>query len=307
MGKETISRRDFLKLAELAMAAVVLNEFTACVPVSSQPIPEHDASSTPTTPPTTEIPTPSPTSAPSSAYNQESPKNTSSPTATSTPESEPLTLEKIDFLATHNFNHGRTDEKITMMTYDEGLVHDNVLSLLDIYKQHGAQCTFFMTGVGLQKSKDLLPRIIDEGHIIGCHGWDHEELTQLTHAELTQQFENWFGRLRQTLPNYQANYFRAPFGSWNTHVLETAAMYGMQHVGWTIESGGTTPETIDYIFDYFEERYKNAYGIGGAIVLSHTHRYYDISQASKILETWELLGYKLITVDEGKMNKDRWS
>lgn len=307
MKKESLSRRDFLKLTALGLTAAALGKLTDCVSVPSQPVPELGVSPTPTTRPTTETPARSPTSVPSPTRIQETPENIPPPTATGTPEPEPLTPEKIAFLATHNFYHGRTDETIAMMTYDEGLVHDNVQSLLDVYRQYHTRCTFFMTGAGLRESKDLLSRIVDEGHIIGCHGWDHEELTQLKASDLAQQFEKWLKRLHETLPNYQVNYFRAPFGSWNTRVLETAAMYGMQHVGWTIESGGTTPETIHYIFNYFEEIYKKAYGIGGAIVLSHTHRYFDISQANKILDTWEQMGYKLVTVDEGKTDKDRWS
>jgi len=209
-------------------------------------------------------------------------------------------------LVKHPINHGRTGEKIVIMTYDEGTRSENVEHLLDIYKTIGGKCTFFMTGAGLEQSKDLLTRIVDEGHIIGSHSYDHINLAELTAEKITEQFNLWFDKFRSILPDYQLNYFRAPFGSINNRVLKIAASFGLQHVLWNVESGGTTPDTTKYVFDGFQ-RYQNYYqAVGGAIVLSHSHRSYDISQAKDIVSRWSNSGYQLITIDQGKMESDTW-
>ena len=137
---------------------------------------------------------------------------TSTATVTSVPTINPdiLTAEKITFLASHPFNHGATDKKQIMMTYDEGQVRDNVVYLLDTFKKAGIKCTFFFTGFGLNESGDLLPRIINEEHILGCHSWDHSELTQLSDKKLQLQFSKWFDKLHAILPDYKPNYFRTP-------------------------------------------------------------------------------------------------
>lgn len=302
MTKEHLSRRDFLKLTALGMGAITFGGLGGCI-VAPGATPEPTRFIGPTDQPATETPALTPKPPPSPINYQEV------PTATVTSNYELLTPEKIAFLATHNFYHGRTDEKITMMTYDEGWPRENVQTLLDIYRKRNVKCTFFMSGQGLVASRDLLPQLVDEGHILGCHSFNHEEkdeMTGLDDTQLEDQFKRWFDLKNQIIPEYQVRYFRAPFGSTNLRVQTFAAWYGMQHVGWTIESGGTTPETFNYVFNFFEENYKNAYGIGGAIVLSHTQRYFDVFQADKILDAWDQLGYKLVTVDEGKMDKDRW-
>ena len=233
---------------------------------------------------------------------------TSTATVTSVPTINPdiLTAEKITFLASHPFNHGATDKKQIMMTYDEGQVRDNVVYLLDTFKKAGIKCTFFFTGFGLNESGDLLPRIINEEHILGCHSWDHSELTQLSDKKLQLQFSKWFNKLHTILPDYVPAYFRAPYGSINQKVLQAAASYGLQHVGWTVESGGMDEKTKDNVSRNFGLYQNQMKAIGGAIVLSHTHRPYDVSQASEIIKKWKDMGYDLVTVDQGKLDKDRW-
>ena len=233
---------------------------------------------------------------------------TSTATVTSVPTINPdiLTAEKITFLASHPFNHGATDKKQIMMTYDEGQVRDNVVYLLDTFKKAGIKCTFFFTGFGLNESGDLLPRIINEEHILGCHSWDHSELTQLSDKKLQLQFSKWFDKLHAILPDYKPNYFRTPYGSVNQKVLQAAASYGLQHVGWTVESGGMDEKTKDNVSRNFGLYQNQMKAIGGAIVLSHTHRPYDVSQASEIIKKWKDMGYDLVTVDQGKLDKDRW-
>jgi peptidoglycan/xylan/chitin deacetylase (PgdA/CDA1 family) len=292
--KYRLSRKDFIGLSVATILALLLRPLLEAVSHIHTPAPLPLSTST------RDILTKRPTQTETST-------STKTPTITPTKqEINLLTPEKIDFLANHPINHGRTDEKIVIMTYDEGIIPANVEHLLDIYKTIGGKCTFFMTGVGLEQSKDLLTRIIDEGHVIGCHGYEHINLAELADEKITEQFKMWFEKFRSILPDYQVNFFRAPSGSYNTRVLKIAASFGLQHVLWNVESGGMNPDTLKNVFDGFQ-RYQNYYqAVGGAIILSHTMRYYDISQAEDIVNKWSDLGYQLVTIDQGKMESDTW-
>lgn len=297
MSGEYLSRRDFLKMSAagatgLLLASCRLDKWLIDEDMQTPMVmPEVISTKTPAP---TETPVPSPTA-------------TLTETPRPSPTSDLLTLEKIKFLAEHPIRHGRLNEKITLMTYDEGVVAENVEKLLDIYHKYGFRCTFFMTGNGLIQSKSLLQRIVDEGHLIGCHSWDHSEMTELKDADVKSQFDRWFSKLDELLPEYKTRYWRSPYGSVNQRIHDFAASYGLQHVGWNVESGGMTDKSYDYVFRNFD-LYRNRYkATGGAIVLSHTHRYYDISQAEKIIQNWIDLGYNLVTVDEGISAEDRWS
>ena len=299
-NKRELSRRDFIKVSVTGVAGLLLASCGLDKLIIDEDMqdtqtptaaPEEKSTRTPIP---TETPVPSPTA-----------------TLTETPRPSPtpdlLTPEKVNFLASHPIRHGRLNEKITLMTYDEGVVAKNVEKLLDIYHKYRFRCTFFMTGFGLNQSKYLLQRIVDEGHLIGCHSWDHSKMTALKDADVKSQFDRWFSKLDELLPGYKTEYWRSPYGLVNQRIHNFAANYGLQHVGWNVESGGVTDKSYDYVFKYFG-LYCNQYqAIGGAIVLSHTHRYYDISQAEKIIQNWVNLGYNLVTVDEGISAEDRWS
>lgn len=296
-----ISRRDFLKLC--ATGAFGLWASSACKKIGI-PLPED--TSTPTssaTPSNTATETPTSTQTSTST-----PRPTETPTATNTPTMTPelLTPEKIAFLADHSIYHGKKDQTITSMTYDEGWPVENVRALLDVYHNYNAKSTFFMTGQGLAASRDLLPELIDEGHILGCHAFTHDEMTAMDDTHLEDQFKLWFDIKNQIIPEYQVKYFRAPFGSHNLRVRTFAARYGMQHVMWTAESGGITDQTINYIFRDFLTYQRGYNAIGGLIVLSHTHRYFDVSQAEIILQKWQEMNYRMVTVDEGIQDSDHW-
>lgn len=218
------------------------------------------------------------------------------------------TPEEKKFLAENQIIHGSFDNKTIAMTYDEGVNAGNVSSLLDTYKKLKVPCTFFMTGEGLKQSKDLLSRIIDEGHVLGCHGFDHVNLRLLSVADKRKQFEQWLDRLYTYLPSYSPKYFRAPYGSTDQSVLDTAASYGLQHVLWGVESGGQDSNTKIYVeknLKTYQVYYKTQEGltmpwneVGGAVVLSHTHRAYDISQAEEIIKYLQNTGLKLVTIPD---------
>ena len=219
-----------------------------------------------------------------------------------------LTQEEIDFLSEHPINHGETRKKQIMMTYDEGIRPENVEHLLDVYKKAGAKCTFFMRGDGLIESREFIPRLIDEGHELGSHGDspEHLNLALFSEVDLIDQFQKWLSKVYSIVPQYNPTHFRAPYGSYNQRVLETAASFGLQHVLWNVESGGEVETTMDNVFKNFQ-LFQNYYdAVGGAIVLSHTHRRFDISQSEAIVNKWLELGYELVTISEGKKESDTW-
>jgi peptidoglycan/xylan/chitin deacetylase (PgdA/CDA1 family) len=308
-----LTRRDVLKLGGAALLALFAD--TACgklgISLSSE-TPSSTASAT-----ASKTATPSPTPQPT-----ETPTTTETPTPTETLTATPdiLTPEKIAFLADHTIYHGKTDQQITIMTYDEGWPPENVQSLLETYRDyaknvrklmdtfynHSAKCSFFMTGQGLAASRDLIPELINEGHVLGCHGFTHDEMTMMDDAHLEDQFKRWFDLKNQIIPDYEVKYFRAPYGSNNLRVRTFAAQHGMRHVGWSAESGGVTDQSINYVFRDFKNYQNWTKATGGVIVLSHTTRYFDVNQAEEILQKWGEMEYQMVTIDEGLQDSDRW-
>lgn len=52
--------------------------------------------------------------------------------------------------------------------------------LLDLLAEHGIKATFFILGPVVQENPELIRRIANEGHEIGCHGWSHDLVYTMT-------------------------------------------------------------------------------------------------------------------------------
>lgn len=64
-------------------------------------------------------------------------------------------------------------EKICYLTFDDG-PSKNTVKILDILKEYDAKATFFVIGNSVhEENKEILDRIVQEGHAIGLHANDH--------------------------------------------------------------------------------------------------------------------------------------
>ena len=64
-------------------------------------------------------------------------------------------------------------EKICYLTFDDG-PSENTVKILNILKQYDAKATFFVIGNCIdEETREILERIIEEGHAIGLHANNH--------------------------------------------------------------------------------------------------------------------------------------
>lgn len=64
-------------------------------------------------------------------------------------------------------------EKICYLTFDDG-PSKNTIKILDILKQYDAKATFFVIGNCIcEENREILERIVKEGHTIGLHANNH--------------------------------------------------------------------------------------------------------------------------------------
>ncbi len=207
------------------------------------------------------------------------------PTAISETQKPDLPIEEINFMANHEVVTGDTLRKVISITYDDVTDDSQLTELLDVYLEHGVKATFFVMGADLIHCKVNVPRLIEEGHDLAFHGWVHDmPFTQLSDEAIHTQFRMFTYQIRNMLPGYRVRYFRAPFGDRNLRVRGIAAQWGMQHVLWSLESGGNDKSTLSNVVD----RAKN-----GDIVLSHVNRIYDIADVDMILRVLIRKGFSV--------------
>lgn len=88
-------------------------------------------------------------------------------------------------------------------------VERNCALILDMFAAADVKATFFTLGWVAQRHGNLMRRIVDAGHELASHGWDHERVFRLDHASFTADLE----RSRKVLEDaagVQISGYRAP-------------------------------------------------------------------------------------------------
>ena len=133
------------------------------------------------------------------------------------------------------------------LTFDDGPSTDVTVELLDILKENDVKATFFILDYDSSK-KEILQRMIDEGHTIGIHGYSHD------YAEIyksTDAFMDNIYKLRDKIKEdfgYDVYVIRFPGGSSNvvskeykkgimTKLTKMVEQEGFSYFDWNIDSG----------------------------------------------------------------------
>lgn len=280
------SRREFLKKGGIGLAGLSLY---AC-----QRLVESEPTSTP-------VPLHTHTS-PATATKTTAPTQTPKPTPTFSPTqlSDLVTPNEIEFLTAHEIKEGDTSRPVVMMTYDDTGSYKDVRTILDAFKSHNMKASFFYIGEKMYGSSKAVRAIVEEGHLLGCHGYAHNDFLRLSDDQINRRLEKSFQTVDEIVPGYRMRFIRFPYGSGvgSERILRVAAMWGLQHIYWSTGSHGNTRETHDIVV-------RNAQN--GAIVLSHMYRQFDVEQAPEIVSSLVEAGFSLETVETGRAPSDIFS
>ncbi|WP_149552947.1 polysaccharide deacetylase family protein [Streptomyces marokkonensis] len=71
----------------------------------------------------------------------------------------------------------RVPDRHVVLTFDDGPDPVWTPKVLDVLKKHDAHAVFFVTGTMASRYPDLVRRMVDEGHEIGLHTFNHPDLS----------------------------------------------------------------------------------------------------------------------------------
>jgi peptidoglycan/xylan/chitin deacetylase (PgdA/CDA1 family) len=105
-----------------------------------------------------------------------------------------------------------TTDKIIYLTFDDGPIPEVTPFVLDELKKYDAKATFFCIGKNVDAHPGIFQQIMDEGHSIGNHSYDHLNGWQTTNEEYYNNIE----KCSETLSTHDAanpqRLFRPPYG-----------------------------------------------------------------------------------------------
>ena len=82
--------------------------------------------------------------------------------------------------------------------------------ILTLLQRYDVKATFFVVGDVMRHHPQLVRRIYEGGHEIGCHGWSHRPLWSLAPERFAQELEKFDREASSVLPQDEIMGFRAP-------------------------------------------------------------------------------------------------
>lgn len=118
------------------------------------------------------------------------------------------------------------------ITFDQGYENGYTNSILDTLKEKNVKAVFFLTGDYAKRNKDLVKRMIDEGHIIGNHGMGHKSLPSLSPEAAEEEIMSLHEFVKQEY-GYEMSYFRPPCGEYSEQALAVCQKLGYKTLVWS--------------------------------------------------------------------------
>lgn len=118
------------------------------------------------------------------------------------------------------------------LSFDDGPHPEHTAFVLDELKKYNAKATFFCTGKNVVEYPEMYKRIIEEGHAVGNHsfnhlnGWKTNDAVYLENIEMARQY-------------IDSNLFRPPYGKITSFQVKQLLQkrYAYSVIMWTVLSG----------------------------------------------------------------------
>ncbi len=192
---------------------------------------------------------------------------------------------------------GDVDKKIIYLTFDAGYENGYTPAILDALKKHNVKATFFLVGNYITSSPDLVKRMVDEGHSVANHTYNHPNMSKISTKEaFRKEIEDLENAFREATGQELTKHYRPPQGKYSENNLKMAQELGYKTFFWSLAY-------VDWYNDKQptkEEAFKKLLGRihPGAIVLLHSTSKTNSEILDELLTKWEEMGYIFGTLDD---------
>lgn len=127
-----------------------------------------------------------------------------------------------------------------LFTFDDGPNEPTTSKILDILAAHHVHAVFFMNGWhfetgAVEKSKHMIERVVREGHIVANHTQTHAQLCSLKDDGKRAWEVDHSHDILESLARMPVIWFRTPYGSYCSKVVDLLAERNMAHFHWDID------------------------------------------------------------------------
>ena len=192
---------------------------------------------------------------------------------------------------------GNTNEKVLYLTFDAGYENGCTARILDTLKEKQVPAAFFLVGNYIQRSPDLVRRMVAEGHTVGNHTMHHYDMSKLSDkATFSKELTDLEALYKETVGQELPKYYRPPQGIYSEENLKMAQELGYQTVFWSlayVDWNNDAQPTKETAFAKLLPRTHN-----GAVVLLHSTSKTNAEILGELIDKWKAMGYRFGTLEE---------
>ncbi|PWD51341.1 hypothetical protein C8046_12395 [Serinibacter arcticus] len=177
------------------------------------------------------------------------------------------------------------------ITFDDGPGSETP-RLLQILADHQARATFYLVGSRVGKNAATAKAIVDAGHALGNHTWNHPDLTTVDPATRASEIARTSQAILEATGRVPTT-MRPPYGAIDDAVRADLVADGLPAILWDVDSLDwrskdavrTTEEVMAHVRP-------------GSIVLLHDIHASTVDAVPAILDQLAAQGYTFVTVDQ---------
>lgn len=180
-------------------------------------------------------------------------------------------------------------KKYVSLTFDDGPNPETTPKLLNILKENDVKATFFMLGQNAEANPEVVKQVLDAGHEVASHSYDHPQLNTLDDKALKAQIQKTDKILYKASGKLPRN-LRPPYGAIDKHSAEVISKPIIQ---WNIDSEDWKSHNTDAILATIKA---NLYD--GSIILLHDIHPETVASIPQVIKLLKDNGYTIVPVNE---------
>jgi len=215
-----------------------------------------------------------------------------------TDNSQPALPSEFNFITKNNgYYLGNADEKVIYLTFDAGYENGNVAKILDALEKHNATGAFFILDNLINRNKELVERMINNGNLVCNHTARHPDMSAITSKEIfAKQLTDLEATYKKAFNLDIAPYYRPPQGKFNQQNLKWANEIGYKTIFWSYAyadwDNNKQPNPATSLQQILEHTHN------GMVILLHPTSATNAEIMDALLTSWEQMGYRFGSLDE---------
>ena len=139
--------------------------------------------------------------------------------------------------------------KVAYLTFDDGPIPEVTPQVLAILAKYNIKATFFMVGENIDKHSDIFAQVVQDGHSIGNHTYNHLKGWNCSNADYLANVQKWEEAVHRTpYTIHHTPLFRPPYGKATLSQRRTLHQLGYRIIYWDILTQDYNPtRTPEYM------------------------------------------------------------